>query len=109
MELKTSLTENIIKVIGVGSGGARSVNHMIEQGIHGDDYAVCNISSHRFCGIYVPTKIDLITYGSIMYSIIDVTNAAKEFFDNGTKNSFCCWRDERAYRFCYVTDSCKKN
>jgi len=39
---ETSRTSSIIKVIGVGGGGADAVNHMYLQGIAGVDFIVCN-------------------------------------------------------------------
>ena len=33
---------NYIKVIGVGGGGGNAVNHMMEEGIQGVDFVLCN-------------------------------------------------------------------
>ena len=89
MELiKTSFSGNIIRVIGVGGAGLRSVNKMCEQGIHGVDYAVCHSDPCRFHDISVPTKVLLEPFSPLLYPDIDFSETAKKLFDDGEKMVF---------------------
>ena len=55
----SKVTENIIKVIGVGGGGGNAVNHMFRQGIQDVKFAICNTDRQALDGSPVPTKIQL--------------------------------------------------
>ena len=60
--LKFDLPKNqssIIKVIGVGGGGSNAVSHMIEQGIMGVDFIICNTDAQAMEKSAVSTKIQL--------------------------------------------------
>ena len=50
---------SIIKVIGVGGGGGNAVNHMLEEGIEGVDFTVCNTDSQALLKSQVPVKVQL--------------------------------------------------
>ena len=50
---------NYIKVIGVGGGGGNAVNHMLEEGIQGVDFVLCNTDYKALNNSTVPTKIHL--------------------------------------------------
>lgn len=50
---------SIIKVIGVGGGGGNAVNHMLEEGIEGVDFLICNTDSQALHKSRVPVKIQL--------------------------------------------------
>jgi len=50
---------NYIKVIGVGGGGGNAVNHMLEEGIQGVDFILCNTDYQALTRSQVPTKIHL--------------------------------------------------
>ena len=50
---------NYIKVIGVGGGGGNAVNHMLEEGIQGVDFVLCNTDYQALTRSVVPTKIHL--------------------------------------------------
>lgn len=50
---------SIIKVLGVGGGGSNAVNNMIQQGIIGVDFAVCNTDKQALEVSPVPVKIKL--------------------------------------------------
>ena len=50
---------NYIKVIGVGGGGGNAVNHMLEEGIEGVDFVLCNTDYQALMKSAVPTKIHL--------------------------------------------------
>ncbi len=50
---------NYIKVIGVGGGGGNAVNHMLEEGIRGVDFILCNTDYQALTRSTVPTKIHL--------------------------------------------------
>ncbi|MBQ8047108.1 MAG: cell division protein FtsZ [Prevotella sp.] len=53
------LSQNIIKVIGVGGGGCNAVHNMHEEGIEGVTYAVCNTDSAALSKLNIPVKIQL--------------------------------------------------
>jgi len=53
---------SIIKVIGVGGGGTNAVSHMMEHGIIGVDFAICNTDHQSLEMSEVPTKINLGPY-----------------------------------------------
>ena len=53
------LSQNIIKVIGVGGGGCNAVRNMYDEGIEGVTYAVCNTDSASLSKSRVPVKIQL--------------------------------------------------
>ena len=60
--MKFDLPKNqssVIKVIGVGGGGGNAVNHMINQGIRGVDFIICNTDSQALEQSDAPTKIQL--------------------------------------------------
>ena len=60
--LKFDLPKNqssIIKVIGVGGGGSNAVSHMIQQGINGVDFIICNTDAQAMEKSSVSTKIQL--------------------------------------------------
>ena len=50
---------NYIKVIGVGGGGGNAVNHMLEEGIQGVDFILCNTDYQALTRSTVPTKVHL--------------------------------------------------
>ena len=50
---------NYIKVVGVGGGGGNAVNHMLEEGIQGVDFVLCNTDYQALTRSTVPTKIHL--------------------------------------------------
>ena len=50
---------NYIKVIGVGGGGGNAVNHMLEEGIQGVDFILCNTDYQALTRSAIPTKIHL--------------------------------------------------
>jgi len=50
---------SIIKVIGVGGGGCNAVNHMLEEGIEGVDFMICNTDAQAMQKSPVPVKIQL--------------------------------------------------
>ena len=50
---------NYIKVIGVGGGGGNAVNHMLEEGIQGVDFVLCNTDYQALMRSTVPTKVHL--------------------------------------------------
>ncbi|WP_321287300.1 cell division protein FtsZ [uncultured Sunxiuqinia sp.] len=50
---------SIIKVIGVGGGGCNAVNHMLEEGITGVDFMICNTDAQALRVSAVPVKIQL--------------------------------------------------
>lgn len=52
-------SSSIIKVIGVGGGGCNAVGHMLEEGIRGVDYIICNTDSQALDASSVPVKIQL--------------------------------------------------
>ncbi|MDX9883786.1 MAG: cell division protein FtsZ [Prolixibacteraceae bacterium] len=52
-------TSSIIKVIGVGGGGGNAVNHMLEEGIEGVDFVICNTDSQALLKSPVPVKVQL--------------------------------------------------
>ena len=60
--MKFDLPKNqssVIKVIGVGGGGGNAVNHMINQGIRGVDFIICNTDSQALDQSDAPTKLQL--------------------------------------------------
>lgn len=54
-----SLTNAIIKVIGVGGGGGNAVNHMYKEGIHDVSFALCNTDNQALRSSPVPVKVQL--------------------------------------------------
>lgn len=50
---------NYIKVVGVGGGGGNAVNHMMEEGIQGVDFVLCNTDYQALVKSAVPIKIHL--------------------------------------------------
>ncbi len=50
---------SIIKVIGVGGGGGNALNHMLEEGIEGVDFIICNTDSQALLKSSIPVKIQL--------------------------------------------------
>ena len=50
---------NYIKVIGVGGGGGNAVNHMLQEGIEGVDFVLCNTDYQALLRSTVPTKVHL--------------------------------------------------
>jgi len=50
---------NYIKVIGVGGGGGNAVNHMMEEGIKGVDFILCNTDYQALMKSNVKTKLHL--------------------------------------------------
>ena len=53
------LSENIIKVIGVGGGGSNAVKNMYRQGVHNVFFAICNTDSQALAKADIPVKIQL--------------------------------------------------
>ena len=53
------LSENIIKVIGVGGGGSNAVKNMYKQGVHNVSFAICNTDSQALSKAEIPVKIQL--------------------------------------------------
>ena len=50
---------NYIKVIGVGGGGGNAVGHMMEEGIEGVDFILCNTDYQALMKSSVKTKVHL--------------------------------------------------
>ena len=50
---------NYIKVIGVGGGGGNAVNHMMEEGIQGVDFILCNTDHQALMRSGIKTKVHL--------------------------------------------------
>lgn len=50
---------NYIKVIGVGGGGGNAVNHMMEEGIQGVDFVLCNTDHQALMRSSVKTTVHL--------------------------------------------------
>ncbi len=50
---------SIIKVLGVGGGGGNAVNHMLDQGIKGVDFIICNTDAQALTSSKVPNKVQL--------------------------------------------------
>ena len=50
---------NYIKVIGVGGGGGNAVNHMMEEGIQGVDFVLCNTDHQALLKSHVKTTVHL--------------------------------------------------
>ena len=53
------LSQNIIKVIGVGGGGSNAVKNMCKQGVHNVSFAICNTDSQALAKADIPVKIQL--------------------------------------------------
>lgn len=53
------LSQNIIKVIGVGGGGSNAVKNMFKQGVHNVSFAICNTDSQALAKAEIPIKIQL--------------------------------------------------
>ena len=53
------VSDETIKVLGVGGGGCNAVTYMYEQGIQGCSFIVCNTDSQHLLESSVPTKIQL--------------------------------------------------
>ena len=47
---------NYIKVVGVGGGGGNAVNHMLEEGIQGVDFVLCNTDYQALMRSTVPPR-----------------------------------------------------
>ena len=50
---------NYIKVVGVGGGGGNAVNHMMEEGIQGVDFVLCNTDHQALLKSKVKTTVHL--------------------------------------------------
>ena len=50
---------NYIKVVGVGGGGGNAVNHMMEEGIQGVDFILCNTDHQALLKSSVKTTVHL--------------------------------------------------
>ena len=50
---------NYIKVVGVGGGGGNAVNHMMEEGIQGVDFVLCNTDHQALLKSPVKTTVHL--------------------------------------------------
>src|SRR5205085_7042328 len=78
--------ESIIKVIGIGGGGSKAVNHMYRQGSKGVEFVVCNTDAQALETSPVPQKIQLgasLTEGRGAGAIPEVgRNAAIENIDD---------------------------
>lgn len=57
--IPVDMSNNIIKVIGVGGGGCNAVRNMYNEGIQGVTFAVCNTDSQALSKSPVPVKIQL--------------------------------------------------
>jgi cell division protein FtsZ len=49
----------VIKVIGVGGGGSNAIKHMLQQGIKGVDFVICNTDAQALENSPVPNRIQL--------------------------------------------------
>ena len=58
-ESPKDLSQNIIKVIGVGGGGSNAVKNMYKQGVHNVSFAICNTDSQALAKADIPVKIQL--------------------------------------------------
>ena len=54
-----SAKPNYIKVVGVGGGGGNAVNHMMEEGIQGVDFVLCNTDHQALLKSRVKTTVHL--------------------------------------------------
>lgn len=90
------LSQNIIKVIGVGGGGSNAVKNMYKQGVHNVSFAICNTDSQALARADIPVKIQL---GSAGLGVGGKPERGKEaaeasmteiesLFDNDTKMVF---------------------
>ena len=59
MDYPKDLSQNIIKVIGVGGGGSNAVKNMYKQGVHNVSFAICNTDSQALAKAEIPIKIQL--------------------------------------------------
>ena len=62
LSMKFDLPKNqssVIKVIGVGGGGSNAVNYMIDEGIRGVDFMICNTDAQALDQGQALTKIQL--------------------------------------------------
>ena len=62
ISMKFDLPKNqssVIKVIGVGGGGSNAINYMIDQGIRGVDFMICNTDAQALDQGQALTKIQL--------------------------------------------------
>ena len=90
------LSQNIIKVIGVGGGGCNAVRSMCDEGIEGVTYAACNTDSAALSKLNVPVKIQLGEAGLGAGARPEVgrkaaesnLNDIKRLLDDGTKMVF---------------------
>ena len=90
------LSQNIIKVIGVGGGGSNAVKNMYRQGVHNVSFAICNTDSQALAKADIPIKIQLGSAGlgvggkpekgreAAEYSLTEI----ESLFDNDTKMAF---------------------
>lgn len=53
------LSQDIIKVIGVGGGGGNAVKNMYKQGVHNVSFAICNTDSQALAKSDIPVRIQL--------------------------------------------------
>ena len=54
-----TVSPKIIKVIGVGGGGGKAVNHMYREGIHDVTFVLCNTDNQALAESPVPVKLQL--------------------------------------------------
>ncbi len=91
--------KSIIKVLGVGGGGGNALKHMIDQGIQGVDFAICNTDNQAMDSHPVGVKIQLgphLTEGRGAGSIpekgkeacIESIDEVRRFLADGTKMLF---------------------
>ena len=53
------VSDNIIRVMGVGGGGSNAVKHMYNMGITGVEFMICNTDAQALMNSPIPTKIQL--------------------------------------------------
>ncbi|MBO4446967.1 MAG: cell division protein FtsZ, partial [Bacteroidales bacterium] len=53
------VSDDIIKVVGIGGGGCNAVNYMFEQKIQGCSFVVCNTDSQALQCSPVPAKLQM--------------------------------------------------
>lgn len=90
------LSQNIIKVIGVGGGGSNAVKNMYKQGVHNVSFAICNTDSQALAKADIPIKIQLGSAGLGVggkpekgrEAAESSMNEIESLFDNDTKMVF---------------------
>ena len=91
-----TVSDAIIKVVGVGGGGCNAVNHMFDEGIHDVSFAVCNTDAKALADSPVRFKLQLGREGlgagnkpeNGRKAVEESLDAVKEMLSDGTKMVF---------------------